>query len=923
MQTRSASAAGRPILGHSGAVLTTTAVTVSNVTTTAASILTSTSNIMTTAHNVPLTTHSVITGATNAPPSDLNIPATSALSSAAPPLPSGIQEASNSFNTSLWSHGSVASPSYSVLTGLQKLQSRPGIPPADPVVSAGVKEIINSAIALSQLQYRQQEEERLRALIPRIAEATRCSLIMGNDPGNNLFPPSHLTMSAATHAPDRSSLESAIVTSAALASGLRAQHSHVAMGHPPPLSQQSNFGYPPVPMVNPQQPVTSVPVSAFNQPPPNLAVPPPNFALHSARSTQPPERLPNSYNIRQPGNLRAEPSGRCNLEKWGVRFDGTDKTMNVQEFIFREGALMKDYNCPEEEFVTKFHQLLDPPALDWYWNSRKFMPFRTWREIERALLMQYQRFENEFQIQMQILNRRQLPQETFDEFYNAVLKLRTQQETPYKEQEMVEIMRGNLKPALAQMIFSAQIQDLGEFYRQVKRAETLIASHRQQRYAVPQRVHELDWQQNEEFSAEPMHLQAQQHHIVQTQQQQVHIQHQHLQQRQQPVAQHFQPLLSEHTNRHYVQIQQQPISHHIQHQQSQQHQQPVALHFQPQLSQHTNHHFIEIQQQPVLHHIQQQQEEQNHQSNLNLRQSKDSDRVTGVESSYENEENDEPMHLQAQQHHIVQAHLQQVHIQHQHLQQHQQPVAQHFQPLLSEHTNRHYVQIQQQPVSHHIQHQQSQQHQQPVALHFQPQLSQHTNHHFIEIQQQPVLHHIQQQQEEQNHQSNLNLRQSKDSDRVTGVESSYENEENDEPMHLQAQQHHIVQTHQQQVHIQHQHLQQRQQPVAQHFQPQLSEHTNRHYVQIQQQPVSHHIQHQQSQQHEQPVALHFQPQLSQHTNHHFIEIQQQPVLHHIQQQQEEQNHQSNLNLRQSKDSDRVTGVESSHENEENYEGGTS
>uniref|UniRef100_A0A1I8NKP3 Uncharacterized protein n=1 Tax=Musca domestica TaxID=7370 RepID=A0A1I8NKP3_MUSDO len=83
-------------------------------------------------------------------------------------------------------------------------------------------------------------------------------------------------------------------------------------------------------------------------------------------------------------------------------------------------------------------------------------------------------------------------------------------------------------------------------------------------------------------------------------------------------------------------------------------------------------------------------------------------------------------------------------------------------------------------------------------------------------------------------------------------------------IHLQAQQHHIVQTHQQQVHIQHQQSQQHQQPVAQHFQPQLSQHTNHHFIEIQQQPVLHHIQPKQSQQQEEQ-------------NHQSVYVQQQPL----------------------------------------------
>ncbi|XP_065370860.1 uncharacterized protein LOC135963002 [Calliphora vicina] len=116
-----------------------------------------------------------------------------------------------------------------------------------------------------------------------------------------------------------------------------------------------------------------------------------------------------------------------NLSKWGIKFDGTNKSLNAQEFIFRVNELRRDYNCSDTDILRHFHHLLEGPALDWYWNQRKLTQINSWQELENAILSQYQRFENEFQVQMQILNRRQLPHESFEDFYNAIIKLRHQQ----------------------------------------------------------------------------------------------------------------------------------------------------------------------------------------------------------------------------------------------------------------------------------------------------------------------------------------------------------------------------------------------------------------------------------------------------------------------------------------------------------------
>ena len=70
--------------------------------------------------------------------------------------------------------------------------------------------------------------------------------------------------------------------------------------------------------------------------------------------------------------------------------------MNAQEFIFRVNELQKDYGCSDNDILRSFHHLLEGPALDWYWNHRKLNQVSSWQEFEKAILTQYQRFENEY-----------------------------------------------------------------------------------------------------------------------------------------------------------------------------------------------------------------------------------------------------------------------------------------------------------------------------------------------------------------------------------------------------------------------------------------------------------------------------------------------------------------------------------------------
>ncbi|XP_075147243.1 uncharacterized protein LOC142221410 [Haematobia irritans] len=182
--------------------------------------------------------------------------------------------------------------------------------------------------------------------------------------------------------------------------------------------------------------------------------------------------------------------------------------MDAEDFIFRVESMRDDYEYSFEDLVKDFPQLLDGIALDWYWQQRRIAPFQSWPDLKNAFLNQFRRFENEFQIQKRIMDRRQQPQESFEDFFNAVVKLRNQQRIPYSERDLVEIMKGNLKSSLASLIFPIKLHGLNHFRQEVKKAEAMLANQRQayqQRSYQAPRVHELEYRevgQESEFEVE-------------------------------------------------------------------------------------------------------------------------------------------------------------------------------------------------------------------------------------------------------------------------------------------------------------------------------------------------------------------------------------------------------------------------------------
>lgn len=95
-----------------------------------------------------------------------------------------------------------------------------------------------------------------------------------------------------------------------------------------------------------------------------------------------------------------------NMVKWGLKFDGTARVINLQEFLFRANLLNRDQMCPDYEFVTNFHSLLESPALDWYWDLRKRNDLQTWTELRQEMIDQYQSHKHDTQILRQLVSRR-------------------------------------------------------------------------------------------------------------------------------------------------------------------------------------------------------------------------------------------------------------------------------------------------------------------------------------------------------------------------------------------------------------------------------------------------------------------------------------------------------------------------------------
>lgn len=239
----------------------------------------------------------------------------------------------------------------------------------------------------------------------------------------------------------------------------------------------------------------------LRQPPPVPAnVPRPQLQLQPWSQNQfySHNNVPSFYNE----NVRSGSDGRTSREqsrppsspnavrvdKWGITFDGTSKSISIEDFVFRVETLQADFGCEWKDVLKSFHHLLSGPAREWFWDFRRFSNITRWIDLKAALITQFHRFDSDFDIQKKILDRRQNSQESFEDFYNAVIRLRNQLRFPLSERDLITIMRGNLKAQMAQLLFAVPSNSLAEFAKECRRAENLLNSQRHYSARYPPRA---------------------------------------------------------------------------------------------------------------------------------------------------------------------------------------------------------------------------------------------------------------------------------------------------------------------------------------------------------------------------------------------------------------------------------------------------
>lgn len=221
-------------------------------------------------------------------------------------------------------------------------------------------------------------------------------------------------------------------------------------------------------------------------------------SLHNSHSNTPPRNVvsqeeenprtaPNFYSNRVP------PRVFVRVDKWDISIDGNPENLFIEDFIFRIEYLQKYHSVPWAELQGEFHKLVKGDAKDWYWLMLRQKKINSWGDLKHALMLQYGSNRSEYEFMRDFEERRLKPGESIDAYFHAMKKLRSRLRTQLPENEVIRIIKRNLRQNISQILYPMKLYSVEQLRDECKEVEKMYirrepaTAPNQSRYANPRK----------------------------------------------------------------------------------------------------------------------------------------------------------------------------------------------------------------------------------------------------------------------------------------------------------------------------------------------------------------------------------------------------------------------------------------------------
>lgn len=199
------------------------------------------------------------------------------------------------------------------------------------------------------------------------------------------------------------------------------------------------------------------------------------------------------------------------FHKWGLKFDNV--RMTIDDFLIRLKRLKTSYNASWEEIFLHFHLFVTGPVESWFWTFLKTNPDANWQSLEFALIEQYRSIETDSELSRKMFDRRQGPNESFDEFYNAILIMNARLHSPKSRKELIDLIKQNVRRRTGELLITFSTQSLAEMVyvcRSIeKHAQTQNENFRQKPFlqnSIKKQVSEIETVSEEAFEIDALNI---------------------------------------------------------------------------------------------------------------------------------------------------------------------------------------------------------------------------------------------------------------------------------------------------------------------------------------------------------------------------------------------------------------------------------
>lgn len=166
------------------------------------------------------------------------------------------------------------------------------------------------------------------------------------------------------------------------------------------------------------------------------------------------------------------------IDKWNLSYDGSQ---DIHDFLFKVDTLSKRYNYTDEQIFTSFHVFLKGKAETWFWFYLKQHPTTNYSELTEAIIKEFAKLENDCDKIVKMVERRQLPKESFDDYFTELVNMNSRLNQPMSGQKMIELIKNNAKESLGSLLFSYDLFSLEHLREAARKAERYLSRQYQLR----------------------------------------------------------------------------------------------------------------------------------------------------------------------------------------------------------------------------------------------------------------------------------------------------------------------------------------------------------------------------------------------------------------------------------------------------------